>query len=448
MRRNLSKVLNKSYSADQLTLIHRVGEEAALLGFPLYIVGGIVRDLLLNRTGYDFDLVVEGDATSLARVLEEKYGGKVTIHSKFGTAKWDLRQSRIDNRGASSKFTPQLLIPTFLDLISARSEFYKHPASLPTVTMGKIEDDLRRRDFTINTLAIRVDSPHFGELRDDFGGIDDVQHGVVRVLHPRSFIDDPTRMYRAARYEQRLDFKIEHETMTLIPEARSLVDKLSAQRIRHELDLILDEPNPASILERLAKLDLLKPIHVVLPWDESIKARLQARKRIKGLNQASHDVLDDRHDIRLMGWLLWLLALSEKQIESLNKRLHFTAPYMKALLSASRLFADPGKLNEWKPSKCVEYLDEFSLPAIHAVYLAEPNGNLKFPLEKYINEWRHIKPRITGHDLKRLGLQPGPGYHTILRELRNAWLDLEVQDEKEEQIYLEGVLRKLQDLRG
>ena len=175
MENNLSELLQKTISSDQLDLIHRVADEASALGFSIYIVGGFVRDLLLGRPGLDFDLVVEGDAIELADSLVSKYGGKATIHQKFGTANWFV------NKNSS------------IDLISARSEIYSHPAALPTVKMGTISDDLHRRDFTINTLAIRLDGDHFGELHDGLGGLDDLQHGLVRVLHPRSFIDDPTR---------------------------------------------------------------------------------------------------------------------------------------------------------------------------------------------------------------------------------------------------------------
>ena len=241
----------------QLDLIHRVADEASTLGFPIYIVGGFVRDLLLGRPGLDFDLVVEGDAIKLADSLASKYGGKATVHQKFGTAKWFVNRH------------------SFVDLISARSEIYEFSAALPTVKMGTLSDDLHRRDFTINTLAIRLDGNHFGELHDELGGLDDLQNGFVRVLHPRSFIDDPTRMFRAVRYEQRYGFKITKETLALVPEARELIDKLSAQRIRHELDLILGEPNAASMLARLDKLGLLKPIHHSLGCDKALKTRFE-----------------------------------------------------------------------------------------------------------------------------------------------------------------------------
>jgi tRNA nucleotidyltransferase (CCA-adding enzyme) len=267
-------------------------------------------------------------------------------------------------------------------------------------------------------------------------------------LHELSFLDDPTRMFRAARYEQRLGFKIDARTIELIPEARSLIDQLSAQRIRHELDLILDEPKSSSILGRLAELDLLTPIHPALAWDKSINKRFQAAQLTDIPSALPLEPVEVKNDTRLLGWLLWLLGLTDKQIVSLNNRLHFTAPYLESLLAASRLFINLGRLLEWKASKCVEYLDEMPFIAIQAVYLATPDENLKLPLEKYINEWRHVKPKTSGIELKRLGLRPGPDYRTILRELRNAWLDQEILDELGEKRRLKETLRRHQNLQG
>ena len=417
MENNLSKLLQKTISSDQLGLIYRVADEASTLGFPIYIVGGFVRDLLLGHPSLDFDLVVEGDAIKLADSLASKYGGKATIHQKFGTAKW------FANKNSS------------IDLISARSEIYKHPAALPIVKMGTISDDLHRRDFTINTLAIRLDGNHFGEMHDELGGLDDLQHGLVRILHPRSFIDDPTRMFRVVRYEQRYGFKIAKETLALIPETRQLIEKLSAQRIRHELDLILDEPNAASMLARLDKLGLLKPIHPSLRCDKALPTRFGSATDFPlGFSSSG---LSNIRDLR---WLLWLMILTNKEIASLNKRLHFTAPLLKSLLASSKLLPDLTAFSNLKPSQCVERLGKFPLQAIYAVLSAAPRGKSKQALEKYLMEWRHIKPRTTGNDLKTLGLEPGPKYQATLQKLRNAWLDGEVKNIGEEKFLLEKIL--------
>jgi tRNA nucleotidyltransferase (CCA-adding enzyme) len=415
---NLTPRLDAILPTELIRLLQLAADAATLRGFPLYIVGGAVRDLLLGRAVTDFDLTVEGDAIALARSLASRHGGKVTAHAKFGTAKWLLP----DNLKSDDKAHDTL------DIVSARSETYKQPAVLPTVKMGNVDDDIRRRDFTINALAIRLDGSHFGELRDDLNGMEDLQKGIVRVLHPRSFIDDPTRIYRAVRYEKRYKFKIEEGTLALIPEARSLIEKLSAQRIRHELDLILEEPNAVAMLERLDELDLLAPIHPALSnFNQSNLAILKS-----GATE-----LQDRQS----RWILWLMHLTEQEIEFVNRRLHFTAGLLKIVRSAALLNANRTAVIGSKPSQSVELLEGYSLRALETVYPVLPAGEVKNKISKYLSEWRHVKPKTTGHDLKKRGIKAGPKYTEILRRLRAAWLDGEVETEEEELRMLADLIR-------
>jgi tRNA nucleotidyltransferase (CCA-adding enzyme) len=416
MNRNLSELIERSLSKDRLDLLHRLAEEAEARQMPLYIVGGSVRDLVLGRRLNDFDLTVEGDAIALARSLASKHGGGVTAHQKFGTAKWFLPE-------------PLKTDHDTLDLISARSETYKHPAALPTVKLGSLGDDLRRRDFTINALAVRLDGSHFGELRDDLNGLDDLQKGMIRVLHPRSFIDDPTRMYRAVRYEGRYGFKIAQDTLALIPQARPFVEKLSAQRIRHELDLILEEPNAVSILKRLDKLDLLSVIHPGLAnFNQSDLATVKSEEA----------VLQNRNS----RWILWLMHLKDQEIEFLNERLHFPADLLKVLHSAALLKANLTAVVGLKPSKVVEFLESYSIKALEVLSSAVQDEEIKNILTKYLSEWWYVKPKTTGHDLKKRGIPPGPKYTEILRRLRAAWLDGEVKSEEEEKTLLNKLIEK------
>ncbi|MGZ9220632.1 MAG: CCA tRNA nucleotidyltransferase [Anaerolineales bacterium] len=415
---NLSGRIESSLISELLALIRLVRMEAEKLGLPLFIVGGSVRDLVLGRAVNDFDLIVEGDAIALARSLASRHGGKVTAHTEFGTAKWFLPDNLKSDAEAHDT----------LDIVSARSETYKHPAALPTVRTGSIKDDIRRRDFTINALAIRLDGSHFGELRDDLNGMDDLHKGIIRVLHPRSFIDDPTRMYRAVRYEGRYEFKIAEDTLALISEARPLVEKLSAQRIRHELDLILEEPNAASMLARLDELDLLAPIHPSLSnFNQSNLATLKADDSVLQNRQAR--------------WILWLMHLTEQEIEFVNGRLHFTANLLKTVRSAALLNANRTAVTGLKPSQCVELLEGYSLGALEAVYHILPDEEIKNKISKFLSEWRHIKPKTTGHDLKKRGIPPGPKYTEILRRLRAAWLDGEVKSEEDEKEMLANLIR-------
>lgn len=427
---NLKPKLEATLSSDQLRILHLVADAAPQNGLPLYIIGGSVRDLILGAVIKDLDLIVEGDAIALARTLGNIYGGKVTAHKKFGTAKWFLPK---DFRMESSDT---------LDLISARSETYKHPAALPTVKMGSMDDDIHRRDFTINTLAIRLDGSHFGQLRDDLNGMGDLENGIVRALHKNSFIDDPTRMYRAVRYAERYGFKISEETLDMIPGARSFIAKLSAQRIRHELDLILEERNAASMLARLAELDLLQPIHSALFFDGSMQERLGNLHTHRGLQHPSPwnitkgGQLNDSD----LGWLLWLMSFPKDGITSLNARLRFASDLLASLFAVSMMFDDQSSFVGLKPSECVERLESFPVNAVKAMEYAVKDPRVKELFYEYISKWRYIKPHTTGDDLKALGIEPGPRYTVILRQLRNAWLDGELKTEDEEKRLLKTLV--------
>jgi len=428
---NLTSRLQNALSTERLNLLKTVADEAFALGRPIYIVGGSVRDLVLGRLLNDFDLTVEGNAIALARGLAKKRGGKVTAHTKFGTAKWFLPEHLTQDTGGHDT----------LDLISARSETYEHPAALPTVKMGNMDDDIRRRDFTINTLAIRLDGSHFGELRDDFNAMDDLDKGIIRVLHLRSFLDDPTRMYRAVRYAVRYGFQITEDTLALIPDARSLIEKLSAQRIRHELDLMLEEETAASMLEWLNELGLLKPIHPALSFDESAGPHLGNLRAFRDLQRISPWNID-KGDINrpALGWLLWLMPLSHAEIESLNSRLQFTADLLGSLIAASSIFAGISSFASLQPSQCVERLGLYPLSAVEAVYFVSQDEKTKDVFFKYLSEWRHVKPHTTGDDLKERGLEPGPKYGEILRRLRAAWLDGQITSKEQESKLLNELL--------
>ena len=449
-RQSLAGKLEKALPSERLALIRAVAEEAVEHKVAVYVVGGFIRDLLLERPSLDFDIVVEGDAIALAKSLARKYGGRVTSHSRFGTAKWFLREATFDIRYSSSaesrlsKLEYRTANIEFLDFISARTEFYEHPTALPTVERGSIKLDLHRRDFTINTLALRLDGHHYGELHDYWGGLADLERGLVRVLHSLSFVDDPTRMLRAVRFEQRFGFRIEERTLQLMGDARPLLERLSGERVRHELDLILDEECAADMLARLAELNLLNVIHPNLPWDKTLRARLA-----KALRQPPPSTWGSHLDVsgiprgRALGYLLWLPALSPEDLRVSATRLRFSAPLTRALIAASRLRADLSALAEAKPSAWVERLEDVPLLVIYAVFLSTADKGIRKSLKAYALRWRRIAPVTDGHTLRRRGLTPGPAYQNILRRLRAAWLDGEAKTPEEEAILLEQLIREL-----
>ena len=223
---------------------------------PTYLVGGAVRDLLLERANEDVDLVVEGDAIRLARDLAQRLDARCHAHEPFMTAVLSLPDGHS------------------VDVVSARTEFYHTPAALPEVATSLIRQDLYRRDFTINALAIALDGDRFGRLIDFFGGRRDLSRREIRVLHSLSFIDDPTRAIRAVRYARRLGFTIAPDTRHLIRTAveEGVFDRLSGHRLRRELEQLLAEPHPAPALGLLAELGLLEAISPVLQWSEQIRA--------------------------------------------------------------------------------------------------------------------------------------------------------------------------------
>jgi tRNA nucleotidyltransferase (CCA-adding enzyme) len=298
-----------SLPPEHFSLLRLVADEASARGVAAYVVGGFVRDLILKRPGLDFDIVVEGDAPALARALAKKHGGKVTAHTRFHTATWFLSTNYQFTKSRSTN------LPPFLDLITARRESYARPGSLPDVTPSTIDDDLRRRDFTINTLAVRLDGAHFGELYDPQHGAADIEDGIIRVLHDASFSDDPTRILRAVRYEQRYGFQIEAHTLGLLPASRALLGQLSAERARHELDLILEEPRAAAMLARLEELGLLKAVAGQLPWNANISRRLDSV--VDAIPTLDWKIGEPRSDIpmrRVLGYSLWLMDLAPDAI--------------------------------------------------------------------------------------------------------------------------------------
>jgi tRNA nucleotidyltransferase (CCA-adding enzyme) len=431
--RNLSELIERSLPGDRLELLHLVAFQADAIQIPLYLVGGVVRDILLGRAVNDFDLVVEGNVAVLAEYVLKKHGGRIVTHARFGTATWTLNADTFQRLNVPVLLSPGT--PISFDLISARSETYSQPGALPTVTFSTIDDDLRRRDFTINAMAIRLDGYHFGELIDPLDGETDLGRGMIRVLHLKSFLDDPTRLFRAVRYESRNGFRIAPETLALINrEARAVLAGLSGERLRHEFDLIFEESNPSAMLERLSDLDLLKPVYPALTFANYQLPALEKPNPEFG-EFAKPDILSFR---QMLGWTLWLMPVLAYEIELIAERLAFPVLLTKSARAASALNQDLASFKKWKPSQWTFYLDELPSLAVYAVYLTKREK----ALHDYLAKWQYMKPKTTGDDLKVRGLEPGPKYAEILRRLRTAWLDGEVKTEKEEERLLEILLKK------
>jgi tRNA nucleotidyltransferase (CCA-adding enzyme) len=408
MSQNLSSQLGKYLLPPVLALVKIAGREASELGQELYLVGGVVRDLFLGRANFDFDLVVEGEAIKLARKMTKDSQAKLTVHSRFGTAK--------------------LNYPGFsLDLATARSETYSKPGALPTVKPGSLKDDLIRRDFSINAMALHLNPQRFGELIDLHHGKDDLERRLIRILHPKSFIDDATRILRAIRYEQRLSFKLESETEKLLRHDVAMLDTISGDRVRHELELILKEDEPERAIRRAEELGALSQLH------PSLKGNCWLSEMFTKARQ-----VDIRGSLLIVYLCLLIYNLTEKANEQFISRLNFPKNSAQAMRHTLQLKAQLHNLAnpKLKPSEIYQLLQGYSAPAIQANALASEYPTASQHLHLYLTKLRYVKPILNGEDLKKMGIPAGPKIGDILSSLHKARLNGEVRTRKEEEKFV------------
>jgi tRNA nucleotidyltransferase (CCA-adding enzyme) len=411
---NLAENINERLPRDIVDFIRRAGKAAERDGQRLCLVGGVVRDLLLERHNLDLDLVVEGDAVKLAQKIAGGQGAKVTAHPRFGTA--TLRWS---NRSA--------------DIATARSETYARPGALPSVRPGNITDDLSRRDFTINAMAIELNPSRFGNIIDPHGGRQDIAQKTVRVLHEQSFIDDATRVWRALRYEQRLDFHLEPKTLELLKQGTAYLDTVSSDRIRHELERVLKEEMPEKVLRRADKLGVLARIHPSLRCDDWLTETFtQARERY----------LPDTFPQPQLYLALMSYRLTPDETENL---IAYLRPPKATAQALRETLAIKGKLKELStpglaPSQIYELVHGYGLTALTASLLAAGSETAAEHIELYLNVLRYVKPALGGDDLLVRGVAPGPKVKEMLQRLREARLDGKVTSKREEEALVNRVV--------
>ncbi len=441
---SLAARLEEALAPERLALLRQVARQAEGRGAAVYIVGGFVRDLILGQPSIDFDLVVEGDAIGLAHDLAAACGGRVSSHSRFGTAKWhiDARHPGL-TRAVQARSGPAPDLPASVDLVSARTEFYAHPTALPSVQRGSIRLDLHRRDFTINTLALRLDGRHYGELLDPWGGGRDLGDRLIRVLHSISFIDDPTRMLRAVRLEQRLGFTIESRTLELMHQAMPLLDRVSGERLRDELGLTFAEATAGAAMTRLHALGLLAAVHPALAWNHRLSTRLDD---LRIFRPPAEWRLREAPEAERLLYAVWLSELDANQVAEVCTRMRFSLATRAVVIDAQRLVA---ALPRWpagvSPSEVVARLDETREESLVAAWLTlADRPEVRATLEAYLARWRHVMPKADGRVLRRLGLPPGPAYRTILTTLRAAWLDGQLETAEQER----DLLHTLVEVRG
>ncbi|MCB9152856.1 MAG: CBS domain-containing protein [Caldilineae bacterium] len=426
-----------------LELLQLAGQAAEQLGCPLYAVGGFARDLLLSRPNFDVDLVVEGDAIALARALAREHGGRVRSHKRFGTAKWVLplhgASDEDPERGLMNGLAGILASPASLDFVTARTEFYAEPTVLPTVEHSSIKLDLHRRDFTINTLAICLTPGRWGELLDFYGGVRDLEEGLIRVLHTHSFVDDPTRILRAVRFEQRFGFVIEQRTQELIGNAVALLDRITPARIRHELELIFAEARPEQALLRLQQFGVVQEIHPDLRVDDWVSVRFER------LRDALQRTAQPPANLDQLYFAIWTYPLPRSAIKSLDRRLGVMRSTVALLEDLNDLKDQVWELEDpaLAHSQVYRILNQ-RLPASRwLLRLIEDSPAVAAHLDLYESELSMVRPYTDGQDLKRMGLQPGPAYRDVLEAARDAWLDGRITSEAEERMLVDKLVAGL-----
>lgn len=397
--RNLATWLREKFPPEISDMLKLAGEVADSLGFKAYLVGGSVRDLLRGQENLDIDIVIEGDGIQFAREFGERLGAKVRMHERFGTAQVITEDLK-------------------LDVATARTEYYESPAALPKVETSSIKKDLYRRDFTINTLAIELNPKNFGLLIDFFGGQRDLREKTIRVLHNLSFIEDPTRAFRAVRFSERFGFKLSKHTENLIKSAlrMNLFDKLSGSRLYEEILLTFSETEPVKAIKRLSEYGLLKVIHPNLVFDERLELVLQSiHDTLSWFNLLFFEEKPDKGAIYLMALLS---VLNDGNRETAFVRLS-TPSKIKEKINRGILHSQEliMQLPLHDPAMIYKALCNLDIETILFAMAVAVNDNKKREISQYLIELRKVRPQLTGQDLKGIGIMTGPIYSEILNTL-------------------------------
>jgi tRNA nucleotidyltransferase (CCA-adding enzyme) len=401
-----------------LSLLRKIGKRADELGLQAYAVGGFVRDLILRKENLDIDVVIEGDGIRLARSLAQDENCQLKVHKRFGTA--------------------TLIFPAGyrVDIATARLEYYDYPAALPQVEHSSIKLDLYRRDFTVNALAIHLQPEHFAELIDFFGGQRDLKARTIRVLHNLSFVEDPTRILRAFRFEQRFGFVLARHTQRLMENAvhRQLLEQLSGKRLLHELILCLSEDRPFAVIRRLEDYGLLKIFHPGLKADLTMEERFQRLGEVLAWYQLLF--IGEKFEKWVVGLLGLVHSLSEREIQELLRRFSLPEKFQNHfLLSRKKATHVVHRLSHAANLKRSDlYFLLYSLPTDFLLYSmgATESKETKKAISLYFTEMKRVRTILRGKDLKRMGFVPGPIYAEILQAILRKKLNGKLPSRQDE----------------
>jgi tRNA nucleotidyltransferase (CCA-adding enzyme) len=402
------------------TLMKEFGETADRLGYHAYLVGGIVRDILLKHENLDVDIVIEGDGIQFAHEFAENRDVRVRSHKKFGTA--------------------VLIFPDGfkVDVATARMEYYETPAAPPIVETSSLKMDLLRRDFTINTLALKLNKKEYGTLIDYFGGQKDLKEKVIRVLHNLSFVEDPTRILRAIRFEQRFDFKIGKLTLALIKNAINIdcFKDLSGKRLFVELKLLLMEQRPIEAIERLNELGLLYVISPMIKLTDDLMGILEGiREVISWFNLL---YLNEPYDSWKVYWYGLTSSLDKEALKEMAEKLRMDDLENHRILSQqNQMDQILEALFRLKPADhfgAYTLLSQYDTETLLYLMAKARNETIKKVISNYFTKLKGVKVLLKGRELKRMGFEPGPLYRKIFDSLIEARIKGKVSS-KEDEIY-------------
>lgn len=417
-KKKLKSILVERLPEKTLKLLREIGRVADEMGDNAYAVGGFVRDIFLGFENFDIDIVIEGDGINFARAFAARKNVEVKVYKKFGTAVIALDEG------------------IKLDVASSRLEYYERPAALPKVEWSSIKLDLYRRDFTINTLAVRLNKAYFGELIDYFGARRDMKEKVIRVLHNLSFVEDPSRIFRAVRFEQRFGFRLGKLTKKLIENAirMDFLFNLSGKRVFSEIVLLLGEESAVSVIKRLNELGMLRYIHPGIKYDTALKQRM---KRIQEV-VLWYDLLytGDVYDKWFVYFLGLIDGLKDDNTVGMCRYFDMKKKYVYQIETAKSVGAQVlYKMAQKKaPQNSEIYRLLNPLPVEVSLYLMAKTSRqaTRKAFSLYFTRLQQKKISITGADLKKMGLEPGRTYRLILDSLHDAVVNEEVSGKEEE----------------
>lgn len=401
-----------------------IGSLASEMGYSAYLAGGIVRDMLLGRRRLDIDVAIEGDAIKLGRELATRTGAVLKGATRFGTCKIYSKAFGV------------------IDLSSTRKETYRGPGALPDVEPAGICEDLRRRDYTINAMAVCLNPGRYGQLIDPFGGRRDLKKGLLRVLHQRSFIDDPTRILRGIRIAARYSFRFEPRTRNYLKQALEggCLSTISGPRIFNELRLICSEESPRAAMILLKRFGIIE-----LLFGSQVRIQAQDLRRIEASLAAFRKWT---HPGEISPWIVWFACffkgLSGRKFLDTVKYFNMPREVRNACEAVSKISLHCKDLIKRKgdPYLVTTMLEDIPIEAIVHLYASQPAS--RSLIKRFLVEWRHVKPSLRGKEIAELGARAGPEIGRIAREIRKLKIQGRISSRHEEM----EIAKKMVDARN